>query len=595
LRVRNALPIRGRDSSDDAALSPVARRISLLGPPSIELDGSQAGGPSGRKAWGLLAYAALVDRPPTRQRLAELLFSEAADPLRALRWNLTQLRVALGARDVVGGDPLELRLGDADVLDAKLVLARSWPADEDLGGLGGELLEGLSFDRAPAFADWLDLERHHLRGATEALLVELAVTRGARGDHSGAAELARRAVALDEFNAGHHALLVRSLVAGGDEDAARAHVARCTTVYRDGLGAPMPAEIDQSLHGPAAATASVSGPAAAVAALDSGQAAISAGAVAYAVERLREAAALTEGTSDELRARALLGLGAALLHSAGDRSVSCAAGLQSAHLVAQECGQAQLAAEAARELGFLHVQMGQHARAEVWLERAKGLTTDPVEQARILGVQGQSRSDEGREDEALELLDESVQLARSAAAPRPEAWSLSMIGRIALLRGELGASERALVEALDLVARERWIAFAPWVQALRCEVDLRRGRTASADAGFERAYAAARTLDDNCWIAMNARGLALVRTATGDRRAALEWVRESLRRDPWYCWVHGYCLRAAVEIGTAAGAEETSRWQHELAVVTARAGLGRLRPEDANDPSNGATVSSASH
>jgi SAM-dependent methyltransferase len=101
----------------------VTRRISLLGRPSIELDGSRAGGPCGRKAWGLLAYAALVDRPPTRQRLGGLLFCEAADPLRALRWNLTQLRVALDARDIVGGDPLELRLADVEhrVIDAERI------------------------------------------------------------------------------------------------------------------------------------------------------------------------------------------------------------------------------------------------------------------------------------------------------------------------------------------------------------------------------------------------------------------------------------------------------------------------------------------
>jgi DNA-binding SARP family transcriptional activator len=573
LRVRHALSLRGAGGADNG----VIRRISLLGRPSIELEGSHAGGPCGRKAWGLLAYSALVERPPTRQRLAELLFCEAADPLRALRWNLTQLRAALGARDIIGGDPLELRLQDADVLDVKLVLARSWPAHEDLGGLGGELLEGLNFDRAPAFADWLDLERHHLRGATEALLVELAVTNAARGDHRAAAELALRAVALDEFNTGHHALLVRSLVAAGDQDAARAHVARCASLYRDRLSAPLPAEIEQALHGPPAAPAGVPGPAAAIAALDAGQAALSGGAVTYALERLREAVALTAGTNDELRARALLRLAAALLHSAGDRGVGCAAGLQNAYLVAQDCGQARLAAEAARELAFLHVQMGRQARADVWLERAKSLTSDPTEQARILGVQGQSRSDEGREGDALELLDSSVELARSADAARPEAWSLSMIGRIALLRGELGEAESALTQAADLVARERWIAFAPWVQALRSEVDLRRGRAASAGEGFERAYAAARTLNDHCWIAMSARGLALVRAATGDRRAALAWARESLRPEPWYCWVHGYCLQAAVEIGAAAGADETSHWQQRLSTVSARAGLSRLR------------------
>ena len=64
---------------------------------------------------------------------------------------------------MVGGDPLELRLGEGDVVDAQLVLARRWPEHEWLEGLGGELLEGLNFDAAPRFADWLDLERHHLR------------------------------------------------------------------------------------------------------------------------------------------------------------------------------------------------------------------------------------------------------------------------------------------------------------------------------------------------------------------------------------------------------------------------------------------------
>ena len=63
-------------------------RIRLLGPPAIERDGVPATPPRGRKAWALLAYLLLAERPPGRRHLAELLFDEADDPLGALRWTL---------------------------------------------------------------------------------------------------------------------------------------------------------------------------------------------------------------------------------------------------------------------------------------------------------------------------------------------------------------------------------------------------------------------------------------------------------------------------------------------------------------------------
>ena len=47
---------------------------------------------SGHKAWALLAYVLLCRGLPSRQRLAELFFSETDDPLGSLRWNLAELR-----------------------------------------------------------------------------------------------------------------------------------------------------------------------------------------------------------------------------------------------------------------------------------------------------------------------------------------------------------------------------------------------------------------------------------------------------------------------------------------------------------------------
>jgi len=71
-------------------------RIRLLGPPAVEQHGHDVARPTGQKAWGVLAHVALADRPPARMRTAAMLFPDARDPRRALRWNPTELRQALG-------------------------------------------------------------------------------------------------------------------------------------------------------------------------------------------------------------------------------------------------------------------------------------------------------------------------------------------------------------------------------------------------------------------------------------------------------------------------------------------------------------------
>lgn len=558
----------------------MSRTIRLLGAPVITRDDGPVDRPRGRKTWGVLAYLALADGPCSRRRLTDLLFVEALDPLRTLRWNLADLRRALGGADSVAGDPVELRLDEGDEVDVELVISRAWPDVEQLAGLGGELLEGLSFDGAPAYAAWLDLERHHLRAATETLLTELAVGQSVLGEHRRAAELAVRAIRLDDLNADHHALLVRSLVADGDEAAARSHVARCAQLYREQLGVALPETIGAPLEVEVGPARSVSRPNEIRAALDAGRAAISAGAVPYGLSKLREARTLVSDGDDReaLRAEVLLELGGSLVHNAGDRSVASTRCLQEAHLCAEATGDRDRAARAARELGFLHVQMGRRERADAWLDRAEGLADDPVERARILGVRGMNRSDEASYQSAIEVCAASVELAEAHDAARQCAWSLSMMGRVHLLRGELREASQRLDRAADLVARERWTVFSPWVEALRAEVELTRGDFDAAGDRFERAYALSRTLEDHCWIAMNARGIALARLAADDTRGALEWVQESLRRSPWYLWVHAYALTAGVQVAAVATDERGARWSAELARLCGRAQLrGFLR------------------
>lgn len=556
----------------------MSRKIRLLGPPFVRRDGQLAESPGGRKAWGLLAYLILTDQPPSRSRAAELLFPDAQDPMRALRWNLTELRRLLGGPDVVGGDPVELRLEAGDDVDVHSVVSSSWPDPADLAGLGGELLEGLVFDGTPTFAAWLDLERHHLRAATEALLAELAVGELTGGRYATAAELAVRAVQLDELNAGHHSLLVASLVAMGDLGGAHAHVTRCRELYQDRLGVPLPIEIEAALAAPTTAlSAAVPVEAVIRAALVTGQGAMSAGAVAHGLACLREAADLSSGASPSLRAEVLVELGSALVHGTGDRGVSSARCLQEAYRCAEAAGLPALAAHAARELGFVQVQLGRRERASAWLDKADQLATGPGERSRVLGIRGMNYSDAGRYEEALASCAESVYLAEQAGHVRSLAWSLSMTGRIRLLQGDFGKAALVLSRAADLVAQEHWITFSPWVEALRAEALIGQGRTGEAGDRLDRSYALARAMGDHCWIAMNARALALARAAEGDLTGALNWVEDSLRREPWYLWTHGYALQAGVALAEAADDRRAGQWYAEFARLEGRAQLGWRR------------------
>ena len=83
--------------------------IRLLGPPAIQRDGAPAPPPRGRKAWAVLAYLALAERPVAARRLAELVFGDADDPLGALRWTLAQLRRALGVPEALRRRPARAR------------------------------------------------------------------------------------------------------------------------------------------------------------------------------------------------------------------------------------------------------------------------------------------------------------------------------------------------------------------------------------------------------------------------------------------------------------------------------------------------------
>ncbi|GAA1031941.1 hypothetical protein GCM10009557_28800 [Virgisporangium ochraceum] len=116
-------------------MSQFTATIRLLGPPAVERDGRPVPAPRGRKAWALLCYLLLADRPPSRRQLAELLFADAADPLGALRWSLAELRRVVGP-DLFTGDPVDRTLPEGYTVDVR---------SDDLLALDGELLDDSCF------------------------------------------------------------------------------------------------------------------------------------------------------------------------------------------------------------------------------------------------------------------------------------------------------------------------------------------------------------------------------------------------------------------------------------------------------------------
>jgi DNA-binding SARP family transcriptional activator len=512
----------------------VTLSIRLLGPPALERDGRSVAAPRGRKAWAVLAYLLLAERPPGRRQLAELLFGDADDPLGALRWTLAELRRALGAPELFGGDPVAIELGAGLEVDVRALTQESDELDTlpRLLDLGGELLEGLGVAASPAFESWLVVERHRVAGMVEARLRQAAMRLLAAGRAEEAVAYASRAVARNPLEEGNHELLVRSLAAAGDREAALKQVAVGEDTLRRELGVEPSAALRDAAATPVGSPTGppVSGRAAVVSQLDAGRAAIAAGAVQAGLDSLRRAVADAAACGDPaLHGRALGALGGALVHAVRGRDEEGAVALHEAIRLAAQAGDRATAVTAHRELGYVEVQAGRRRTADAWLAKAEALAETDEELAAIGGVRGMSASDMGDYPTALRHLEGSVERARRCADQRQQAWSLSILARAHLLRDERSQAAAALAGSLELVHEQRWMAFLPWP---------------------EHAWSLASQLGDPCWEGMAARGLGLLNASRGDQATASAWLGEAHTRcnrvSDRYQWVRAYVLDAMV-------------------------------------------------
>src|SRR5215207_4647372 len=558
--------------------------IHLLGRPHVERDGESMATPRGHKAWGLLAYFLLSRvRNPSREQLAELLFTGADDPLGSLRWNVAELRRALGSATLPHGST-ELALPPGTYVDVD-ALTRGTPQEAvAIPGLGHELLEGMQFGNSTSFETWLLIERRRLLGAAEAALHEASLDRLPAGEAAAAVGLAARLVELNPYDENFQELLVRSYSEAGDREAASRQVSACVELFRAEHGRAPGAAVFRAAEARPPAPVAAAGPAgkqAARARLEAGRSAINAGSFDPGVRSLARAAAEAKACgAHNLEAESWLALGTAMVHSARGRDEEGADALLRATSLAEEHGLGDPAAAAHRELAYIDILRARYARCAQRLERAGALADSDEERAGVEAMLGLAAADTGAHERALDHLRRSVELAERAGSRQQAAFSLSFVGRSHFLREELDSARAALERSFALARETRWVAFEPWPGSWIAEADLATAELPSGRERFEHAWALAAELGDPCWQGAAGQGLGRIACQEGRLPVGLRLLEEARRRagsfPDAYVWVEAYALAELASAAVEARHRRAREWVEDLTSLTARTGMREL-------------------
>ncbi len=556
--------------------------INLVGEPGVNQPGFEPYRPRSRKTWALLCYLILSERPPSRRRLSWLLFGEADDPLRALRWSLSELRRLLGPEAQLSGDPVELVLPADVVVDVRLITTGHWQDAIALSGLGEELLEGFDTFGAPEFESWLLAQRRHIAASTEDVLHEAALALLARGEYGEAVPIAVSLVGMNPYVENHQALLIRAYLMSGDTVAAELQLQACTELFARELGSAPGPSVRAAMLSHTETTPGGTDVAAVHAIIEAGMAAMAAGAPEAGVMSLRSGVALADSfAGPHLRATSRLALATALVHAVRGDDEEGAMILHEAAEMALEAEDDDLHAQARVELGYIDMLGARYDRAEQWLALDRLHTTDAGILAKAHSYLGCIQSDRADYEQAQELLKASVEYSREAGDRRQEAYAASLWGRIDFLRGDLDSATRLLNQAIDLGQSDNWLAFIPWPQAFLGEVQLERGDHHAASQILEQAFARACQLGDPCWEGVSGRGLALLAEARGETKRAFSVLQDARERcsrlSDTYVWAEAYILDTQCSLGLVHGHEDTPEWIAKLYDLVTRTGMRELQ------------------
>ncbi|MEZ0448510.1 BTAD domain-containing putative transcriptional regulator [Cellulomonas sp. ICMP 17802] len=568
-------------AQEAARIPPSTLVVQLLGRPRIDVDGAPGYRLRSRKSWALLAFLLLGDRPPTRSQLATLLFAEADDPLGALRWCLAEIRRALGAAVVLDGDPVTISLPLGATVDVEVLVRGHWSAAVELPGLGHDLLDGLALQHADAFESWLLSERRRIAAATESILHEAALGHLARGDLDRARDLAVRAAVMSPLDENHQALLIRLYRLAGEDEAARRQYDAWATVAERELGSRPGAPVLLAMREgprPAGGGAGVS----IQAVTEAGVAAVSAGALVAGVSSFENAVGLADLSGvDSDRISTRLVLAEALIHTLGGLDEAGLTTLTEAERIAVAQGDREAITRVQAEVGYVDFLRARYDRAERSLTQVLAEdATSPSVRAKALTYLGSVASDRAEYQRAVSLLQGAVQASRGVDEPRREAFALSMLGRVSLLRGDLAEAAEHLAAAGDRAERDHWLSFLPWPQAMLGQAWLSLGDLDAAARALEQSFARACQIGDPCWEGISARGLAMLAEALGEVDQAFAVLLDARARatrvaDP-YVWLDVHILDALCELGRRHRHPLTASWADAMLDRASRTGMREL-------------------
>ncbi len=234
-------------------------RLFFLGRPQIFLDDRPVSDFISEKALALICYLAVRQGSHSRDSLAGLLWGEmpegrARANLRMAFYNLQQLLPgcikvtrldAAFNREIDCWSDVEqlaaMESVDLTPLNAADVGA-SDHAWDTLRLYRGEFLEGLYVEDAPAFGEWLLVERERARQAALSVSRHLTDFALSQSDYRLAIQALRRTLDIEPWHETAHRQLMLALARSGDTSGALAQYAACRRVLAEGLGVDPMAE-----------------------------------------------------------------------------------------------------------------------------------------------------------------------------------------------------------------------------------------------------------------------------------------------------------------------------------------------------------------
>ena len=532
--------------------------MRLLGSPRLVVDG-QPRDLSGRKPWGLLAYLALEPTSTSRRELAALLAPEADDPLAALRWSLLQLRRGLdGLGEVVDEDGLQLRLDPQVHVDVVHLLSGPGVAVEVESLVSGELLEGFTFDDAPALEMWLLLQRSRVSSASvDALRWAAAVL--AHDDPDASLRMLQRAVGLSPYDDALHELVIDVQVQRGDSAAAKAYLEQVDRRYWSELGVAAPASLRRPLDRarPAGDRPLLSLDIAARQRLEMAERRFEAGDYEGGLETARRAAGEAASSGDTaLEARALTVLASILTHSVRGRDAEATGLLNRALQLAGVLHDNATIADAEREVGYIALLEARYGAAEAALGRSQTAAQAAGDEGRFQRAavyQALCRSDRCDYPAA----EAQLRAAVSASAAEPSqapllAYAQATLGRLLVLTDRAAEGLEAAEAGIDGARAAGAMSLVSWPMIWSGEARRRLGDPDGARRRFEESYAVGCDIADPCWESLSLRGLAGLAVDRGDARAAQSLLGGAVDRcrslPDSYRWAEAVVLTDLVEL-----------------------------------------------